>query len=109
MATLVDDVPQHMRLYDPSIPEKERQQIYPKNVENINFGLTTATEGLVKSRNVVAALVLRDFTGFNTGLTYLERVGLPGGGQRQGCDINGRIYEPDEPASNGSSVFGVHV
>jgi penicillin-binding protein 1A len=77
MATLVDDVPQHMRINDLSIPEKERQQIYPKNVENKNFGLTTAMEGLVKSRNVVAALLLRDFTGFNTGLTYLERVGLP--------------------------------
>lgn len=77
MATVIDDVPQHMRLNDLSIPEKEREQIYPKNVENKNFGLTTIREGLVKSRNVIAALTLRDYTGFDTGLTYLEKVGLP--------------------------------
>lgn len=76
-ATLVDDVPQHMRLNDFSIPEKERQQIYPQNVEKVNFGLTTVHTGLVQSRNVVSALLLRDFTGFKAALTYLEKVGLP--------------------------------
>jgi len=76
-STLVDDVPQHMRLNDHSIPEKERQQIYPQNVEKTNFGLTTVHTGLVQSRNVVAALLLRDFTGFKTALTYMEKVGLP--------------------------------
>lgn len=76
-ATLVDDVPQYMRLNDTSIPEKDRQKIYPRNVEKDNFGLTTVHTGLVQSRNVVAALLLRDFTTFKTGLTYLEKVGLP--------------------------------
>ncbi len=76
-ATLVDDVPQHMRLKDLSIPEKERQQIYPQNVERVNFGLTTVSTGLVQSRNVVSALLLRDFVGFKTALTYLEKVKLP--------------------------------
>lgn len=76
-ATLVDDVPQHMRLNDFSIPEKDRQQIYPKNVEKINFGLTTVHTGLVQSRNVVASLLLRDFVGFKTALAYMEKVGLP--------------------------------
>ncbi|NLY18159.1 MAG: penicillin-binding protein [Clostridiaceae bacterium] len=76
-ATLVDDVPQHMRLNDFSIPEKEREQIYPQNVERINFGLTTVHVGLVHSRNVVSALLLRDFVGFKTALTFMEKVGLP--------------------------------
>lgn len=76
-ATIVDDVPQHMRLNDLSIPEKERQQIYPRNVERVNYGLTTVHNGLVHSRNVVAALLLRDFTTFQVGLTYLEKVNLP--------------------------------
>jgi penicillin-binding protein 1A len=76
-ATIIDDVPQHMRLNDLSIPEKERQQIYPRNVEKENFGLTTVHEGLVESRNVVASLLLRDFTTFKVGLSYLEKVNLP--------------------------------
>ncbi len=76
-ATIIDDVAQHMRLNDLSIPEKERQQIYPRNVEKRNFGLTTVHDGLVQSRNVVASLVLRDYTTFKVGLDYLERVGLP--------------------------------
>lgn len=76
-ATIVDDVPQHMRLNDLSIPEKERQQIYPRNVEKVNYGLTTVHEGLVESRNVVASLLLRDFVSFKVGLTYLEKVKLP--------------------------------
>lgn len=75
-ATVIDDVPQHMRLNDLSIPEKERQQIYPKNVERVNYGLTTIREGLVHSRNVVAAITLRDYTTFNNGLRYLEKVNL---------------------------------
>jgi penicillin-binding protein 1A len=76
-ATIVDDVPQHMRLYDTTIPEEERQQLYPRNVEKVNFGLTTVRTGLVNSRNVVAALLLRDFTTFDVGLTYLEKVNMP--------------------------------
>ncbi|NLN66114.1 MAG: penicillin-binding protein 1A [Clostridiaceae bacterium] len=76
-ATIIDDVPQHMRLNDLSIPEKERLQIYPRNVERKNFGLTTVHTGLVESRNVVAALLLRDYTTFKVGLSYLEKVNLP--------------------------------
>lgn len=76
-ATIIDDVPQHMRLNDLSISEKERQQIYPRNVEKQNFGLTTVHMGLVESRNVVASLVLRDYTTFKVGLSYLEKVNLP--------------------------------
>lgn len=76
-ATVVDDVPQHMRLNDLTIPEKERQQIYPRNVEKVNFGLTTVRMGVVESRNVVASLLLRDFTTFKVGLSYLEKVNLP--------------------------------
>lgn len=76
-ATVIDDVPQHMLLNDLSVPEKERQQIYPRNVEKENFGLTTVRMGLVESRNVVASLILRDFTTFKVGLTYLEKLNLP--------------------------------
>ena len=76
-ATVIDDVPQHMRLNDLTIPEKEREQIYPRNVEKKNFGLTTIRNGLVESRNVVASLVLRDYTTFKVGLSYLEKVNLP--------------------------------
>ncbi|MBP7175490.1 MAG: transglycosylase domain-containing protein [Thermoclostridium sp.] len=76
-ATIIDDVAQHMRLNDLTIPEKERQQIYPRNVEKKNFGLTTVHMGLVESRNVVASLLLRDYTTFKVGLSYLEKVGLP--------------------------------
>lgn len=75
-ATIIDDVPQHMRLNDMSIPEKEREQIYPKNVELKNYGLTTVRVGTVKSRNVVSALTLRDRTSFKVGLNYLEKVGM---------------------------------
>lgn len=75
-ATVIDDIPQHMRLNDLSISEKERQQIYPRNVEKKNFGLTTVHTGLVESRNVVASLLLRDYTTFKVGLTYLEKLNL---------------------------------
>ncbi|NLK68800.1 MAG: penicillin-binding protein 1A [Clostridiaceae bacterium] len=76
-ATIIDDVPQHMRLNDMSIPEKEREQIYPKNVEVKNFGLTTVRKGIEQSRNVVSSLTLRDHTTFKVGLNYLEKVGMP--------------------------------
>ncbi|ANX02003.1 penicillin-binding protein 1A [Thermoclostridium stercorarium subsp. leptospartum DSM 9219] len=76
-ATVIDDVPQHMLLNDTSIPEKQRTRLYPQNVERKNFGLTTIREAVAQSRNVIAALVLRDYTTFKVGLTYLEKVGLP--------------------------------
>ena len=66
-----------MRLNDMSIPEKEREQIYPKNVEVKNFGLTTVRKGIEQSRNVVSSLTLRDHTTFKVGLNYLEKVGMP--------------------------------
>lgn len=75
--TVIDDVPQHMLLNDMSVPEKERAKLYPQNVEKKNFGLTTIREGIVESRNVIAALALRDYTSFKVGLNYLEKVGIP--------------------------------
>lgn len=76
-ATVIDDVPQHMLLNDTSVPEKQRTKLYPQNVEKKNFGLTTIRTAVAQSRNVVAALALRDYTTFKTGLSYLEKVGLP--------------------------------
>lgn len=68
-ATVVDDVPQYLN-------NKEPEKMWPNNIEKKNFGLTTARDGLFKSRNVVAALLLKDFVGVNTGLEYLEKVGI---------------------------------
>ncbi|HOK42578.1 MAG TPA: PBP1A family penicillin-binding protein [Thermoclostridium caenicola] len=68
-ATVVDDVPQYLN-------NKTPDKIWPKNVENKNFGLTAARDGLFRSRNVVAALLLKDYVGIDTGLDYLARVGL---------------------------------
>lgn len=76
-ATVIDDVPQHMLLNDTSVPERQRTKLYPQNVEKKNFGLTTVREAVAESRNVIAALALRDYTTFKTGLSYLEKVGLP--------------------------------
>lgn len=68
-ATVVDDVKQYL-LNDN--PNKE----WPKNVENINYGLTGVREGIYKSRNVVATLLLRDYVGVNNALNYLAKMGL---------------------------------
>lgn len=76
-ATVIDDVPQHLLLNDTSVPEKQRTKLYPQNVEKKNFGLTTIRDGVVHSRNVVAALTLRDYTTFKVGLSYLEKLGMP--------------------------------
>lgn len=68
-ATVVDDVPQYLN-------NKTPDKIWPKNVENKNFGLTAARDGLVKSRNVVATLLLKDYVGVDTALEYLAKVGI---------------------------------
>lgn len=68
-ATVVDDVPQYLN-------NKTPDKIWPKNVENKNFGLTGAREGLYRSRNVVATLLLKDYVGLDTSLDYLARVGI---------------------------------
>ena len=68
-ATVVDDVPQHM-------DNKKPEEIYPKNDTSINYGLTTVRDGLKHSRNVVAALLLRDYVGFDIALQYLAKVGI---------------------------------
>lgn len=69
-ATVVDDVKQYL---DTKTPNTE----YPRNVERgRNFGLTTARIGLLKSRNVVASLLLRDYVGFDTALNYLAKMGM---------------------------------
>jgi penicillin-binding protein 1A len=70
-ATVVDDVPQYLRN---TAPDK----IWPKNVEgeSKNFGLTTVRDGLLHSRNVVATLLLKDYTTIPVGLEYLSKVGL---------------------------------
>lgn len=68
-ATVVDDVPQYLN-------NKTPDKIWPRNVENKNFGLTTAREGLVKSRNVVATLLLKNYVGVDTALEYLAKVGI---------------------------------
>jgi len=68
-ATVVDDVPQYLN-------NKTPDKIWPKNVENKNYGLTSARDGLFKSRNVVAALLLKDYVGIDTGLEYLAKVGI---------------------------------
>lgn len=68
-ATLVDDVKQYM---DPQNPDTE----WPRNVENKNFGLTVVRDGLVHSRNVVAALLLKNNLDIKVSLDYLSRVGI---------------------------------
>jgi len=68
-ATVVDDVKQYL-LHDK--PDQE----WPRNVENLNYGLTTARIGLLKSRNVVATLFLKDYVGLDNGLNYLARMGI---------------------------------
>lgn len=68
-ATVVDDVKQYLLTDKP-------QQEWPRNVENKNFGLTTARDGLVHSRNVVATLMLKDHAGIDNGLSYLAKMGI---------------------------------
>ena len=68
-ATVVDDVKQYL-LHDK--PEQE----WPKNVEEANFGLTTARIGVFKSRNVVATLLLKDYVSIPTALDYLYKLGI---------------------------------
>ncbi len=68
-ATVVDDVKQYL---NEKTPDKE----WPRNVEVKNFGLTGVREGIVDSRNVVAALILKNYVGVNTGLDYLAKLGM---------------------------------
>lgn len=68
-ATVVDDVKQYL-LHDK--PDTE----WPKNVENVNYGLTTTRVGLYKSRNVVATLLLKDYVGVDNALNYLANLGI---------------------------------
>lgn len=68
-ADVIDDVPQYLN-------EKEADKQWPRNVEKANFGLTTVREGLFRSRNVVATLVLINKTGIRNGLDYLAQVGI---------------------------------
>jgi len=68
-ATVVDDVPQYLN-------NKTPDKVWPKNIENKNFGLTAARDGLFRSRNVVAALIYKDYVGIDTGLDYLAQVGI---------------------------------
>ncbi len=68
-ATVVDDVKQYL-LNDK--PDTE----WPRNVELVNYGLTTARVGLVRSRNVVATLLLKDHVGVDNALNYLAKLGI---------------------------------
>lgn len=68
-ATVVDDVKQYL---NHEKPDEE----WPRNVEKANYGLTGAREGLFKSRNVVATLMLRDYVGLDTALSYLNKLGI---------------------------------
>ena len=68
-ATVVDDVKQYL------LNDKPEQE-WPKNVENQNYGLTGVREGLYRSRNVVATLLLKDYVGIDNGLNYLKKLGL---------------------------------
>lgn len=68
-ATVVDDVKQYLNREKPDAE-------WPRNVEKANYGLTTAREGLFKSRNVVATLMLRDHVGLDTSLKYLNELGM---------------------------------
>lgn len=68
-ATVIDDVKQYL-LHDK--PDQE----WPRNVELKNFGLTTARIGLLKSRNVVATLLFKDYVGIDNGLSYLAKLGI---------------------------------
>jgi penicillin-binding protein 1A len=68
-ATVVDDTKQYL-LHDK--PEEE----WPRNVEKKNFGLTGVREGLFRSRNVVATLLLKNHVGLDNALNYLSSLGL---------------------------------
>jgi len=72
-ATVVDDVVQHLL---PPKPGQEQPEVWPRNVEKENYGLTTARVGVFKSRNVVATLLLKDYVGLDTALGYLEKLGI---------------------------------
>ena len=67
--TVIDDVPQYM-------DNKNPEDIYPRNYSSKNYGLTTVREALYNSRNVIAALILRDYIGINKALEYLGKVDI---------------------------------
>jgi len=98
-ATVVDDVPQYLN-------NKTPDKIWPKNVENKNFGLTAARDGLFRSRNVVAALLLKDYVGIDTGLDYLARVGLDRK-EEQYLHRHGRIQQGHDHPPDGQRFHGV--
>lgn len=68
-ATVVDDVKQYL------LNDKPNEE-WPRNVEKTNFGLTTVREGLFRSRNVVATLLLKNNVGVDNALNYLAKLGL---------------------------------
>lgn len=76
-ATVVDDVPQYL---NGKTPDKQ----WPRNVEKGNYGLTGVREGLYRSRNVVATLLLINHVGFDYSLDYLAKVGIDRKNERYG-------------------------
>lgn len=68
-ATVVDDVKQYLLTNKPN-------EEWPKNVEKKNYGLTGVREGLYRSRNVVATLLLKNYVGLDTALSYLKKLGM---------------------------------
>ena len=68
-ATVIDDVPQYLN-------GTAQGEAWPRNVEKAHFGLTGVREGLFRSRNVVATLILINKTGIQNGLDYLAQVGI---------------------------------
>lgn len=68
-ATMVDDVKQYLDVQHPN-------DVWPRNVENVNYGLTVVRDGLYHSRNVVATLILKNFLDINTCLDYLAKEGI---------------------------------
>ncbi len=69
-ATVVDDVKQYL------LNDKPNEE-WPRNVERgKNFGLTGVREGLFRSRNVVATLLLKNNVGLDNALNYLAKLGV---------------------------------
>lgn len=68
-ATVVDDVKQYL------LNDKPDQE-WPRNVERENYGLTGVREGLFRSRNVVATLLLKNNVGVDNALNYLAKMGI---------------------------------
>ena len=59
----------------PYLNNKTPDKVWPKNVENKTLVLRSPG-CLFRSRNVVAALIYKDYVGIDTGLDYLAQVGI---------------------------------